>query len=225
MKISIIIPAYDEEENVIPLCKGIMSVMGGLDYEIMFVDDGSKDKTYSNAMMINSDKLKIIRLEKHKGKCFALYQGIAESSGDIIALIDSDLQNDPKDIPNMIEKLNGGYDFVCGWRNERADGPLKKMLSRTGNFFNNKILGIDLHDNNCPVKVFRRNCVSNIRYFRNFHRFIPAMVKIQGFRITEVGVSHFPRIHGVSKYGIHDRIFGNLMTMIMIRFMNKHLLE
>lgn len=225
MKVSVVVPAYDEEENVIPLCEVIRKAMEGMDYEVVAVDDGSGDNTCRELMGISDGRLKVICLKRHAGKCFALYEGIRKSSGEIIATLDSDLQNDPSDIPKMIEELENGYDCVCGWRHERKDSLSKRVCSRIGNCVNNRFLRMDLHDNNCPVKVFRRECVSRIKYFPNFHRFIPVMIKLQNFRIREMGVNHLPRIHGSSKYGIRNRVFGNLKTILMVKFRYKELLE
>lgn len=225
MKVSIIAPAYNEEKSIIPLCMRIREAMGSMEYEVILVNDGSTDRTREEMMKVNDARFEKIFLEKHKGKCFALYCGIRKSSGEIIATMDSDLQNDPGDIPRMVKELGNGFDCICGWRSDRKDSLSKRVSSRIGNYLNNKFLGMDFHDNNCPVKVFRRECVSRIRYFPNSHRFIPAMIKLQGFRIREMKVNHFPRRHGKSKYGIHNRILGNLRAILMIKFRYKELLE
>lgn len=224
MKISIITTAHNEGKNIVPLCDRIKNAMGKIDYEVIAVDDCSTDNTYNELRKLRNNKFKIIRLKEHRGKCFALYEGIKKSRGEIIATIDSDLQDDPRDIPDMVNELSKGYDCVCGWRYERKDSFVKKISSRIGNFLNNISLGVDLHDNNCPVKVFRMECISKVKYFENFHRFIPAMITIQGFKIKELKVNHYPRVYGVSKYGITNRIFGNLKTMFMVKFKNKELL-
>ena len=224
MKISIITTVCNEEKNIIPLCRKVKGAMGKMDYEVIAVDDGSTDKTYEELRKIKDRGLRIIRLKEHRGKCFALYTGFKKSSGEIIATLDSDLQDDPKDITKMVKELENGWDCVCGWRYERKDSFVKKISSKIGNFVNNKFLGLKLHDNNCPMKVFRRECISKVKYFENFHRFIPAMIKIQGFRIKELKVNHYPRIYGVSKYGIRNRILGNIKTIFMVKFKNKELL-
>lgn len=224
MKISIITTAFDEEKNIIPLYGRIKKAFKGKDYEVIAVDDASKDNTCNELMKIKDRRFKIILLKEHRGKCFALYKGLKESRGEIIATIDSDLQNDPRDIPVMVKELEKGYGCICGWRCYRKDGDVKRISSKIGNFLNNKFLGLNLHDSTCPVKVFRRECISKVKYFDNFHRFIPALVSIQGFRIKELKVNHYPRIHGVSKYGICNRIFPNLKTIFMVRFKNKELL-
>ena len=223
MNLSIIAPAYNEEKNIGPLFSRIKDAMKGIKYEFIIVDDGSSDGTWAEIMKINSSNLSAMRLEKHAGKCLALYKGIAAASGDIIATIDSDLQNDPEDIPGMIQEITRGYDLVCGHRLHRKDNRTKIISSRIGNMINNMVFGLDLNDGNCPVRVFRKACVSDIKYIKNLHRFIPAIMKVRGFRIKEMGVNHYHRVHGKSNYGIHNRIFGNLKTMLMIRFRHKEL--
>lgn len=225
MKLSIITTAYNEEKNIIPLYKKIKRAMCDIDYEIITVDDGSTDNTFNELRKIDDKKSKIILLKEHMGQSFALYRGIEKSRGDIIATIDSDLQSDPIDIIEMVKELGKGYDCICGWRHDRKDRFVKKITSKIGNFLNNKILGINLHDNNCTVKVFRKDCISGVRYFDNFHRFIPIMIKKQGFRIKEFKVRHYPRVYGISKYGTHDRIFGNLKTLLTIKLNYKWLLK
>jgi len=225
MKVSVITTAYNEEENIIQVYERIKKAVLGKDCEIIAVDDGSTDKTYAELRKIRDKRLKIIRLKKNRGKSFALYEGLKRAKGTIIATIDADGQNDPRDIPRMVKILGTRYDCVFGWRYKRRDGLIKNISSKIGNSFNNKLLGVNLHDNTCPVKVFRRVCVSKIQYFENFHRFIPAMIKLQGFRINEYKVNHYPRIHGTSKYGIGNRLFGNLKTLFMVKFKHRELLR
>jgi glycosyltransferase involved in cell wall biosynthesis len=225
MKISVITTAYNEEGNIAILCRRIKKAMGEKDYEVIMVDDGSADRTYDELAGVKDARFRAVRLKEHKGKCFALYEGIRKSCGDVIATLDADLQNDPHDIVKMTAELEYGHDFICGWRRERKDGSLKKISSKAGNLLNNMILGVGLHDNNCPVKVFRRECVAGVKYFRNYHRFIPAMAKLQGYKIKEKEVAHFPRVYGASKYGIHNRIFGNARTMFAVKFRHRRLLE
>jgi dolichol-phosphate mannosyltransferase len=225
MKLSVITTAYNEEENIIQVYERIKKAMPGKDCEIIAVDDGSTDKTCAELRKIRDERLKVIRLKENRGKSFALYEGLKRAKGRIIATIDADGQNDPRDIPRMVKTLGTRYDCVFGWRYKRRDGPIKKISSKIANSFNNRMLGVNLHDNACPVKVFRRECVSKIRYFENFHRFIPAMIKLQGFRIRECRVNHYPRIHGTSKYGIGNRLFGNLKTLFMVKFKHRELLR
>lgn len=225
MKVSIITTAHNEEKNIFPLYKKIKKIINKTDYEIIIVDDGSIDNTYNELKKIKDRRFKIIHLKKQMGKCFALYEGLKKSEGEIIATLDADLQDDPRDILNMIKELESGYDCICGWRYKRKDNFVKKFSSKVGNFLNNIFLGLNLHDNTCPVKVFKKDCVSKIKYFDNFHRFIPIMVSVQGFRIKESKIRHYFRKYGVSKYGIHNRILGNFKTMFMVKFKHKKLLK
>lgn len=225
MKVSVVSAAYNEEKNVTALFEQIKAAMGERDYEVIIVDDGSTDDTYAELMKIRDDRLKIIALKEHRGKSFACYEGFTKARGEVIATLDADLENDPRDLPLMIEQLEGGYDLINGFRHDRKDGYARILMSRIANFVNNIVLGIDLHDNICPVKVFRKECVSKIRYFDNFHRFIPIMVKLQGYKIKEYKVRHRPRKHGVSKYGLYNRIFTSLKTLIIIKFKHKQLFK
>ena len=170
MKLSIITTAYNEEKNVIPLYGKIKKALAGVDYEVIAVDDGSTDDTYNEFRKIKDRRFKIVGLKEHRSQSFALYKGIKESRGEIIAMIDADLQSDPRDIPKMIKELDKGYDCLCGWRHDRKDSIVKITTSMIGNFLNNKFLGLNLHDNNSTMKVFRKECVSRIIYFDNFHR-------------------------------------------------------
>ena len=151
MKVSIVIPVYNEEGNIIPLFNRIRGSMSGMDYDITAVDDGSSDNSSLELDSIIDNNLTVLKLDKHFGKCFALYEGIRKSSGRIIATLDSDMQNDPGDIPKMIEELGKGYDLVCGWRYDRRDSVSKRIMSRIWNSLNNGFLGMDLHD-----KVFHK---------------------------------------------------------------------
>ena len=217
MKISIITTAYNEEMNV-PLFYGsLKKALAGIDYELVFVNDGSTDRTLAEIKKIKDERVRIIS-EDRRGKSFALYNGLQNAKNEIIATIDSDLQDDASDIPKLINKLSKGYDFVCGWRYERKDGIVKKISSKIGNLFLKIFFSIYLHDNNCPLKVFKKECVQNILFFEHFHRFLTVLAKIQGYKVGEEKVRHYPRKYGKSKYGIRNRMLGNFKTILMIKF-------
>jgi glycosyltransferase involved in cell wall biosynthesis len=222
--VSVIAPAYNEEDNIPPLCKKIKTAMRGLDYEVIFVDDGSTDDTYKNLLKIKDTRFKVIHLKKHKGKDFAVYKGINESKGGIIATIDSDLQDDPNDLPMMIEELGNKYDCICGWRYQRKDTAVKRVSSKIANIIYRMLFSVSLHDNNCPLKIFKRECITKVKYFKNFHRFISVMIHLQGFKIKEHKVRNYPRIHGVSKYGL-ERFVINIKTILAIKFRYRELLK
>jgi len=225
MKISVVIPVYNEGPSVLLLYKKIKAALEYLDYEIVFVDDGSTDNTFSELRKIEDDRARIINYVENKGQCFALYTGLKHSQADTIATIDADLQNDPADIPLMLAELEKGYDFVCGWRYERKDNLVKRLFSKTANFLQNLLLGLNLHDSSCPLKVFKKACVSKIKYFKHYHRFISALVFLQGYRIKEYRCLHYPRQWGVSKYGIRGRFWGTIKTFFKIKFGYKKLFE
>jgi len=222
MKISIVLPAYNEEKNIKLIygkIKKSFENLKKLDYEIIFVNDGSTDNTRKELMKIKDKRVRVIDSSNRRGKSFALFTGIENAKGNIIATLDADLQDNPGDILRLLDRLNEGYDLVCGWRHKRNDSFVKKVSSKVGNYINNSFLKIELHDNNCPIKVFKKECVENLIVFENLHRFIPVLAKMQGYNICEEKVEHFPRIHGKSKYGVHNRIFGNLKTLFIIKFM------
>jgi len=219
MKISVVVPAYNEEKNIEPTISKIRKDLRDLDYEIIFVNDGSTDNTKKELMKTNDKRIRVINLNKRMGKSFALFTGIKNAKNKIIATLDADLQDNPEDILKLLKRLNEGYDLVCGWRYKRKDNFIKKVSTKIGNYINNSFLDINLHDNNCPLKVFEKECMENIIFSKSMHRFIPILAKIQGYKIYEEKVEHYPRIYGKTKYGIHNRIFGNLKTLFMIKFM------
>lgn len=224
-KISIVIAAHNEEKNILPLYKAIQGALDYLDYEIIFVNDGSTDKTLEQIQKIKNKRVKIINFKHRKGKSYAWYRAFTSAKYKIIATLDADLQNDPKDILSLLEKIDQGYDFVCGWRYKRQDSFSKKIFSRGGNILINFLLKTDLHDNDCPLKIFRKECIERIKFFNTYHRFITPLAKIQGFKICEVKISHYPRRYGKSKYGILDRVFGNLRTLLIIKFKKEKLFK
>lgn len=222
MKISIITAAYNEGENIKPFLNLINKELNNLDFELIFINDGSTDKTAEELEKIKQRKLKLINFEKRRGKSYALYNGFKVAKYDAIATLDCDLQDRPRDILKLAKKLKY-CDFVNGFREKRKDSFIKKISSKIGNFANNSFLGINLKDNNCPVKVFKKECVENLKYSKNMHRFFPVLAKMQGFRVCEEKVQHFSRKYGKSKYGIHNRILGNLKMLFMIKFKSSKL--
>ncbi len=221
--VSVIVPAHNEQGNITPLSRKIESSLAGIDHETIFVDDGSTDGTLREMESASSEGTKVLTLGKRMGKSAAIYEGIMSSGGDIIATIDADLQNDPAEILSMLKEMENGFDMVCGWRHDRKDGKMKRFSSSVGNVLNRIILGIVLHDNNCPLKVFRRDCISSVRYFDNMHSFLPALAIMQGYRIKELRVSHYERIRGSSKYGVRNRIIGNAMATMTVKFRKRRL--
>jgi glycosyltransferase involved in cell wall biosynthesis len=221
--LSLIIPAHNEEGNILHLGRKIRHALKGTDHEVIFVDDGSTDGTLDEMEMVSRANTRIISLQSRKGKSAAIYEGIKNSAGDVIATMDADMQDDPSEIPRMLGELGKGYDMVCGWRQGRKDGPIKRVSSSIGNAANNAILKVGLHDNNCPLKVFRRECLSGMRYFDSMHRFIPALAMMRGYSVKEVVVSHHRRAKGKSKYGVRNRLLCNMKAMFMVKFRGREL--
>lgn len=222
MKISIITTAYNEEKSVLPFYNSLEKSLKGKYCELIFVNDGSEDKTLEEIKKIKDKKLKVIN-QKHKGKDAALYQALEKAQGDIIATIDADLQDEPKDIIKLLKKMEEGWDFVCGWRYKRQDKILRRISSKIGNLTLKLFFGVDLHDSNCPVKVFKKECLEGIRFFDHFHRFLTVLAKIRGYKICEKRVENYQRKYGKSKYGVRNRVFGNFRTILFIKLNGKKL--
>lgn len=223
MDFSIVIPFYNEQENIGQLYEQINSNLKKFSYEVIAVNDGSSDNTLNELNKIKDKKWKVLDL-RHKGKDYAVYTGIKNAKSKNIVLMDGDLQIDVKDLVKLWKVYNGSkLDCVVGWRFERKDGFLKKLSSFVGNSFNNVFFGVKLHDANCPLKIVDRRFFLNVKFFPHFHRFICALIKLQDGNILEVKVKHLPRIHGKSKYGVHNRIFGNLVSLFRVRFGTKEL--
>lgn len=221
-KISIVVPVYNEEGNVEKLHEEIKAVCQkeNYQYEIIFVDDGSSDRTVEIAR--NLKPLKLIRMRKNFGQTAAMDAGIKEAQYDYIVTMDGDRQNDPADIPHMIEYLEeNDLDVVSGWRKHRKDTVMKKFTSRVANFLRGLIVKDHIHDSGCSLKVYRKECFEGVSLYGEMHRFIPAILKIKGFSVGEVVVNHRPRTEGVTKYN-WKRTFKGFVDMISVWFWNKY---
>ena len=201
------VPVYNEEDNVRPLFEKIQRVCQAIGdaYEVLFVDDGSKDKTFAvlSELSKQEPQLVVIRFQKNAGQTAAMAAGFEFAQGQRIVSMDGDLQNDPADIPKLLEKLDEGYDLVCGWRKERQDKFLtRRVPSIIANWIIGKVTGVPIHDNGCSLKAYRASVIKQVPLYGEMHRFIPAMSTIVGARITEIVVSHHPRRFGKSKYGL-----------------------
>ena len=223
MKLSVIIPVMDEEKNIKPLFETIRDALFEVDYELIVVDDGSSDKTVEYLKKYKDEKTKIIILNRNYGQTTAIAAGIKESRGDIIALMDGDLQNDPKDIPLMMEKLQKeNWDVVAGIRENRKDSMfLRKIPSKAANFIIRKTTKVDIKDYGCTLKVFKKDVAKNLDLYGELHRFIPVLAKIYGAKITQMRVRHHERKHGVSKYGL-GRTFKVISDLLFMIFMLKY---
>ncbi|AEA33256.1 glycosyltransferase family 2 protein [Hippea maritima] len=222
--ISVVVPVYNEKENVGLLYEKIKDVMikNGYDHEIIFVDDGSNDGTFEELKKItDKDKqFKVIRFRRNFGQTAAMAAGFDYAHGEIIVSMDGDLQNDPEDIPKLIEKLDKGYDVVSGWRKNRQDEPKRVFLSKVANKLISKITKVELHDYGCSLKAYRSCVAKNLHMYGEMHRFIPALANIYGASITEVEVNHHPRKFGRSKYNL-SRTFRVIVDLILVYFMQK----
>jgi Glycosyltransferases involved in cell wall biogenesis len=225
--LSVVIPAYNEEENVPILYEKLKKVLDSLgeDYEIIFVDDGSTDGTYQRLKQLaeKDSRLKIIRFKRNYGQTAAMSAGFEHAKGDVIITLDADLQNDPEDIPLLLEKLEEGYHVVSGWRKDRKDPFLSRRLpSMVANWLISKITGVHLHDYGCTLKAYRAEVVKDLELFGDMHRFLPALTKRRGAKITEVVVRHHPRMFGRSKYGI-GRTVRVLLDIMLVKFLNEYI--
>lgn len=221
IKYSVVVPVYNEESVVKKLHQEIDEVMRGLDapYEIIFIDDGSRDQTFEILQTLSP--IKIIRFRKNFGQTAALDAGIKAAKGEIIITLDGDGQNPPSEIPKLLAKLNEGYDCISGWRWPRRDSLTKKFLSRGANFLRGFLVKDQIHDSGCTLKAYRRECFEDLDLYGEIHRFIPAILKWQGFKIGEVKVAHLSRQGGKSKYGL-KRVVKGFLDMWSVWFWRKY---
>ncbi|HAC64213.1 MAG TPA: glycosyltransferase [Cyanothece sp. UBA12306] len=225
--ISVVIPIFNEEKSLIKLVKNITSVLleSNFSYEIICVDDGSQDQSPQvlRQLVQNIHNLKAIILRRNYGQTPAMAAGFKYAQGQIIVTLDGDLQNDPADIPKLITKLNQGYDLVSGWRKNRQDHALTRLLpSKIANWIISKITGVNLHDYGCSLKAYRAELVADMNLYGELHRFLPALAFIEGARIAEIPVTHHPRIYGQSKYGL-GRTLRVIMDLFTVFFIKKFL--
>ncbi len=219
--LSVVVPLFNEEGNVSELHQKIVEACQALgkSFEIVFIDDGSTDKT--NEICRNLSPLKFIVQRKWFGQTAAFDAGFKNSTGEIVITMDGDLQNDPADIGKLLEKMDEGYDIVSGWRKFRKDPFMKKFFSRTANLLRKVLIDDGIHDSGCSLKAYKRECFDDLDLFGEMHRFIPAALKIQGFTVAEIPVSHHPRKHGVTKYNWKRGVKG-FVDMISIWFWKKY---
>jgi glycosyltransferase involved in cell wall biosynthesis len=221
--ISIVVPVYNEQDNVETLYTAIITALLPLGclYEVIMVDDGSSDASYSVLSRLASDDtcLKIIRLRRNFGQTAAMAAGFDASSGSIIIPMDGDLQNDPADIPRLVAKIHEGYDVVSGWRRDRKDTFItRKIPSLLANSLISRLTGVHLHDYGCTLKAYRREVLDGINLYGEMHRFVPALASQFGAKVTELPVNHFPRLRGVSKYGIF-RTLRVILDLLTVKFL------
>ena len=215
--ISVIIPVYNEAENVPILQRELADALRDFDYELIFVDDGSKDETV--ARIISDPCVRVVRFVKNAGQSAAIYAGLQAARGNIAVLIDGDLQNDPCDIPRLIAEVQRGADLVCGYRAQRKDTLLKRITSRIANFVRSRFTRDYVRDTGCTLKAMRRECISALIPFKGMHRFVPALVRGVGYKLVEIPVNHRPRRFGQSKYGLGNRAVRATVDMFGVRWL------
>ncbi|NPA41186.1 MAG: glycosyltransferase family 2 protein [Aquificae bacterium] len=225
--ISVVVPTYNEEESVPHLYEKLKEVLDklGEEYEIIFVDDGSEDGTPEilKELASKDKKVKVIRFRRNYGQTAAMYAGFEHAKGDVIITMDADLQNDPEDIPKLLEKIKEGYDIVSGWRKDRKDPFLsRKLPSKVANWIISKVTGVELHDYGCTLKAYKADIAKRYRLYGDMHRFLPALAKRFGAKITEIPVKHHPRIYGKSKYGI-GRTVRVILDIFLVKFLNEYI--
>jgi glycosyltransferase involved in cell wall biosynthesis len=220
--VSVVVPVYNEVENLRSLHEALTGALGGRAYSLVFVDDGSSDgslRVLGELAAEDPQHVRLVELRRNFGQTAAIAAGIDHADGEFIVLIDADLQNDPADIPNMLEKIEQGYDVVSGWRVDRQDRLLtRKIPSRAANWLISRVTGVKLHDYGCTLKAYRREVLQGFRLYGEMHRFIPAYAGSVGARIIEMPVRHHPRLHGKTKYGL-DRTTKVLLDLFTVKFL------
>lgn len=227
--ITVIVPVFNEAVNVPIFSERLFAVLDRLaaNFEVIAINDGSSDASLQalNAVAAKRPEFKIVDFQRNFGQTAAIMAGIDHASGEIIVSMDADLQNDPEDIPALLEKLNEGYDVVSGWRKERKDAAFRRnLLSRIANRLISKVSGVHLHDYGCSLKAYRRGVVKGIRLYGEMHRFIPIYTSWMGAKVVEIPVRHHPRQHGNSNYGL-ERIAKVLLDLMVVKFLDRHFVK
>ncbi|PYJ47895.1 MAG: glycosyltransferase [Verrucomicrobia bacterium] len=215
--VSVIVPVFNEEENISILQLELRKTLRELDHEIVFVDDGSTDHTPERIEA--APNVRVIRFEKNSGQSAAIYAGLKAARGASLVLIDGDLQNDPADIPRLLAEITRGADLVCGYRAQRRDTLVKRLTSWIANAVRSRFTKDGVRDTGCTLKAMRRECVNALVPFKGMHRFIPALIKGAGYRVVELPVNHRPRRFGQSKYGLGNRALRATIDMFGVRWL------
>ncbi|HNT35795.1 MAG TPA: glycosyltransferase family 2 protein [bacterium] len=222
MDLSVVIPVFNERENIIPLCEGLVTVLAGLgcSFEVIFVDDGSTDGTEAvlGEAVERWNGIRAIRFRRNFGQSPALQAGFDHAQGKVIVTMDGDLQNDPTDIPRLLERLEEGYDIVSGFRSQRKEGVIRRLPSAIANWLLRKATGVPLHDTGCTLKAYRKEVIESVRLYGEQHRFIPVLASQFGAKITEIPVKHWQRRAGKSKYGL-SRTHRVFLDILMLKFL------
>lgn len=225
MKYSVVIPVYNEAGNLEPLHAKLVAIAPQLpgDIEVLYVDDGSRDSSLAELRTIASKdpRAKVLRFGRNFGQTAAMAAGFEHADGDVIIPMDADMQNDPADIPNLIAKLNEGFDVVSGWRKNRQDDSFRTLPSKIANKLIARVTGVSIHDYGCTLKAYRREVLDGVKLYGEMHRFIPAYAAWNGGRVTEIPVGHFPRTIGKSKYTIW-RTFKVVLDLLVVKFLTTY---
>lgn len=230
--ISVVIPIKDERDNLLALTDQLVKVLQGREesknapFEIIYVDDGSTDGSSEILDRLASEHraVTVLHFDRNYGQSAGFDAGFKRSSGALVVTMDGDLQNDPEDIGLLLSYAND-YDLVCGWRTERHDTVMRKISSRVANVVRNAVTGDRVHDTGCSLKIFRRRVIDRLPLFNGMHRFFPALALMHGFTVTEVPVRHHPRRHGISKYGVGNRLFKGLYDLMAVRWMRSRVMR
>jgi glycosyltransferase involved in cell wall biosynthesis len=221
--LSVVITVYNEEDNIQPLLKATYAALSGMDYEVILVEDGSTDRTVAEVKKYANTRTKLVIFNRNYGQTTALAAGIDQATGEYIATMDGDLQNDPTDLPGMLQKaIDEEWDVVAGRRANRKDGfVLRKIPSKIANWIIRNSTNVHLKDYGCTLRVYKAEIAQNMGLYGELHRFIPVLAKQEGAKMTEVDVKHHPRIHGTSKYGL-SRTFKVMADLILMLFFQKY---
>lgn len=224
--ITIVIPLYNEEESIVELSIALKKVLESLraNYEVIFIDDGSTDNSFNKIKEVNkvNTRFKCIKFKRNYGKSAALHEGFKAAKGDYIITMDADLQDDPDEIPALIEKINAGYDLVSGWKKVRHDPFIKKFSSKFFNYVTSVMVGLRLHDYNCGLKAYVKDVVKNVKVYGEMHRYIPALAHLSGFKVTEIPVTHHERKYGKTKFGL-SRFVNGFFDLATVLFTTKYI--
>jgi glycosyltransferase involved in cell wall biosynthesis len=227
--LSLVIPCYDEQDNLRPLVAAIRAAVDPLKlaYEIIFTDDASKDKSWEilKELAASDPRIRALRFAFNSGQSAALWAGMKAARGQYLVTLDADLQNDPKDLPKFLEGLKQ-FDCVCGTRVEtrgKGDNFIRIASSRIANWVRNRLSGEKISDAGCTYRAFKRECIENLKFFKGMHRFLPTLFKIEGFTVTEISVTNNPRFAGQSHYGVWNRLFASFYDLLAVRWMKRRM--